>query len=97
MKDYHLLVLWLDYFNSNLKRSKGRMVPLNSSVKNPTLDELVKAARLSGYNPTSFVASYPKRSSTPSGYITIERKKPKSLVLKEVSRALTTVRSEHYK
>ncbi|MCP8307669.1 MAG: hypothetical protein H3Z53_06880 [archaeon] len=97
MKDYNLLVLWLDYFNSNLKKSEGRRVPLNLSVKNPTLDELVKAAKLAGYSPKPFVASYPKRGLTPSGYIAIERIKPKSIELREVSKALTMVRGEQYK
>jgi signal recognition particle subunit SRP19 len=93
LKDYNLLVIWLDYFNSNLKRSEGRRVPLSLSVKNPTLDELVKAAKLAGYNPKPFSASFPKRAFTPSGYITIEKVKPKSIVLKEVSKALTMIRS----
>lgn len=97
MKDYNLLVLWLDYFNSNLKRSEGRRVPLSLSVKNPTLDELVRTAKLAGYNPKPFVASYPKRGLTPSGYIVIERIKPKSIVLREVSKTLTVVRGEQYK
>ncbi|MEM2873486.1 MAG: signal recognition particle subunit SRP19/SEC65 family protein [Nitrososphaerales archaeon] len=93
MKDYNLLVIWLDYFNSNLKRSEGRRVPLSLSVKNPTLDELVKAAKLAGYNPKPFSAFFPKRAFTLSGYITIEKVKPKSIVLKEISKALTMVRS----
>ncbi len=97
MKDYNLLVLWLDYFNSNLKKSEGRRVPLNLSVKNPTLDELVKTAKLKGFNPKPFVASYPRRGLTPSGYITIEKIKPKSIALKEVAEALIIVRSEQQK
>ncbi|MCP8315783.1 MAG: hypothetical protein H3Z51_02830 [archaeon] len=97
MKDYNLLILWLDYFNSNLKRSEGRRVPLNLSVKNPTLDELVKATKLAGYNPKPSVASHPKRGLTHSGYIAIERIKPKSIALREVSKALTMVRGEQYK
>ncbi|MGQ9469405.1 MAG: signal recognition particle subunit SRP19/SEC65 family protein [Nitrososphaerales archaeon] len=97
MKDYNLLILWLDYFNSNLKRSEGRRVPLNLSIKSPTLDELIKAAKLAGYNPKPFSASHPKRGLTPSGYITIERIKPKSMALREVSKALIMVRGEQYK
>jgi len=92
-----LLVIWLDYFNSSLKRSEGRRVPLNISVKNPTLDELVKAAKITGYEPEPFVASYPKRSLTPSGYISIKKVKPKSIALKAISKALTKVRGEEFK
>lgn len=93
MKDYNLLVIWLDYFNSNLKRSEGRRVPLSLSVKNPTLDELVKAAKLAGYNPKPFSASFPKRAFTLSGYISLSKKAKKSVVLKEIARALKTLRS----
>ncbi|MCP8318334.1 MAG: hypothetical protein L6N95_00715 [Candidatus Methylarchaceae archaeon HK01B] len=97
MKDYNLLVFWLDYFNSSLKRSEGRRAPLNLSVKNPNLDELVKAAKIAGYEPKPFVASYPKRGWAPSGYIYIEKVKPKSVALKKISKALTIVKGEQYK
>lgn len=92
MKDYNLLILWLDYFNSTLKRSEGRRVPLNLSTKNPTLDELVKAAKLAGYDPKPFSAYYPKRALTPSGYIALSKKAKKSIVIKEIARILKTIR-----
>jgi len=97
LKDYNFIVLWLDYFNSNLKRSEGRRSPLNISIKNPTLDELVKAAKIAGYQPQAYLASYPKRGLTTSGYISIEKKKSKSISLKEISKALTIIRGEQSK
>ncbi|MEM3709234.1 MAG: signal recognition particle subunit SRP19/SEC65 family protein [Nitrososphaerales archaeon] len=92
MKNYNSIILWIDYFNSNLKRSEGRRVPLGISIKSPTLDDLVKAAKLAGYNPKPFQAFYPKRALIPSGYIAVEKKKPKSVMLKEISKALKLVR-----
>ena len=94
MKDYKFLVIWTDYFNSNFSRSEGRRVPVNLCVKNPTLDELVKAATRLGYNPVATEASFPKRDSIHSGYINIERKKPKSVILKEISKFLGTIKGE---
>ena len=94
MKDYKLLVLWIDYFNSNLSRSEGRRTPINSSLRNPTIDELTKAVKRLNYNPTPVLAFYPKRNTVQSGYINIERKKTKSIVIKEIAKALTSVRGE---
>jgi len=34
------LVLYPEYFDFNLKRSEGRKVPINISVKRPSVDEL---------------------------------------------------------
>lgn len=94
MKDYKFLVVWTDYFNSNFSRSEGRRVPINSCVKNPTLEELVKAATRLGYKPIAVEASFPKRSSIHSGYINIERKKSKSVILKEISKSLGIIKGE---
>ena len=33
-------IIYPEYFDSNLKRSQGRKVPLNQSVKGPTVDEI---------------------------------------------------------
>lgn len=94
MKDYHQVVLWLDYFNSNISRSEGRKTPLNQAVNSPTLQELVEAARRSGYDSEYHVAYHPKRNHIPSGYISIPKTKPKTYLSREISRALTVVRGE---
>lgn len=97
MKDYKRFVLWVDYFNSTYSRDAGRRVPLNKSVKDPTLDELTEATKRLGYDPESVVAKYPGRMMIPSGYVSIEKrineKKPK--VLSEVAKVLSAVRGEH--
>jgi signal recognition particle subunit SEC65 len=96
LKDYKRYVLWIDYFNSTYSREAGRRVPLNRSVKDPTLDELTEAVKRLGYNPESVAAKFPSRMMIPSGYVSIEKKnnekKPK--VLSEVAKVLTTVRGE---
>jgi len=94
MKEYTRLVLWLDYFNSSISRSEGRRVPLDRAVKTPSLDELVEAAKRAGYTPEPQIAAHPKRSSTVSGYVSVERTKPKSLVIKEVASSLRTLKAE---
>jgi len=89
-------VLWIDYFNSTFSREAGRRIPLNKSVKDPTLEELTEAVKRLGYKPESVVAKFPSRMMIPSGYVSIEKrnneKKPK--VLSEVAKILSTVRGE---
>ena len=45
MKDYEHVVVWLDYFNKNLRRSHGRRLELKKCVFDPTLKELTEAAK----------------------------------------------------
>ena len=39
------LVIYPEYFDFNLKRSEGRKVPLNQSVKKPDIDEIFTVLR----------------------------------------------------
>jgi signal recognition particle subunit SRP19 len=75
LKDYDHVILWLDYFNKNLSRSKGRKVKRDKSVFDPSLLDLIDAATEAGYNPTkeetNDQARYPRRSFVKSGYIMI--------------------------
>lgn len=96
MKDYKRYVVWTDYFNSSLSRDAGRRIPLNRSVKDPTLDELAEATKRLGYSPEVVVAKFPARMMIPSGYVSIEKKsgdkKPK--ILSDIAKVLSTVRGE---
>jgi signal recognition particle subunit SRP19 len=94
MKDYDRLVIWVDYFNSSLGRSEGRRVPLNVAVRNPTLEELKEAVRRNGYRAETQDAAHPKRMRSPSGYVSIERKKPKAQTIREIATLLSSIRGE---
>jgi len=97
MKDYERLVIWTDYFNSSNSRKCGRRVPLNVSVRNPTLDELHEASKRAGYEASCTKAFYPKHVSIESGYVSIKRTKSKVQMIKEISRLLSTIRGESRK
>jgi signal recognition particle subunit SRP19 len=75
LKDYDHVILWLDYFNRNLSRSKGRRVKREKSVFDPTLVDLIDAAMAAGYNlskeDTNDQARYPRRAFVKSSYIMI--------------------------
>ena len=78
MKDYDNVIIWLDYFNKNLSREKGRKVSKSFAVYDPLVSELVSAVESLGHTVNKEQindgARFPKRSHIKSGYIMIEKK-----------------------
>ena len=78
MKDYDHIVLWLDYFNKNLKRRQGRKVSRDQAVFDPTVQELMEAAKAAGFlfsdQEVNKEAKFPRRSFVRSGYVMIAKK-----------------------
>jgi signal recognition particle subunit SRP19 len=78
LKDYDYVILWLDYFNKNLTRAKGRKIKKEQAIFDPTLSDLVHAATESGYNLEQDQiidgARYPRRAFVKSGYIALPKK-----------------------
>ena len=77
MKDYDHVVLWLDYFNKNLRRRQGRKVKRDQAVFDPTIQELVEATRAAGFQLSdqeiNSNARYPRRSFVKSGYVMVAK------------------------
>jgi signal recognition particle subunit SRP19 len=92
MKEYDRLVFWLDYFDSELKRSAGRRVPLSSATRAPTLAELGEACRRLNLQPQPQIARYPSRPSRESGYVSVAKADPKHILLLKIAKELSTVR-----
>jgi len=92
MKEYEKYVIWLDYFNSELKRREGRRVPLNSATRAPTIQELEEACRRLNIQPVAQVARYPPSSSRESGYVSVMKAKPKHVLVMKVAKELSVVR-----
>lgn len=95
MKDYEYVILWLDYFNKNLTRTKGRKIKKEQAIFDPTLSDLILAAREAGYNldkdQVNDGARYPRRAFVKSGYIALLRKedlKKNALVIALAQRML---------
>ena len=78
LKDYDHQILWLDYFNKNLKRRQGRRVNHEHGVFDPTIQELAEAARAAGLQLSDEAinsnARFPRRSFTRSGYVMVAKK-----------------------
>jgi signal recognition particle subunit SRP19 len=96
MKDYDRYVVWLDYFDSELKREQGRRVPLSSATRAPKLTELEEACRRLNLQPTPQTAIFPPLPKI-SGYVSIKKVKPKQATLLKIARELSVVRGMEQK
>jgi len=92
MKDYDRQVFWLDYFDSELKRSEGRRVPLSTATRAPALAELGEACRRLNLQPQPQAAHYPSRPLRESGYVSVTKSGPKRVLLTKIARELSVVR-----
>ncbi len=99
MKDYEHVVIWLDYFNKNLKKSKGRRQGLEKCVFDPSLKELVDATTTAGFEITESndKVRFPKRPFVRSGYVILPKESTKTKVLNKISEKLIVKRSKQSK
>ena len=99
MKDYEHIVIWLDYFNKNLKKSKGRRLGLQKSVFDPSLKELLDATKSAGYEITESddKVRFPKRPFVRSGYVVVPKGSSKTKILDKISEKLVLKRSKQTK
>jgi len=99
MKDYEHVVIWLDYFNKNLKKSKGRRLGLERCVFDPSLKELMDATISAGFEITESEdkVRFPKRPFVRSGYIVLPKGSSKTIILNKISQKLVSKRSKQTK
>ena len=99
MKDYEHIVIWLDYFNKNLKKSKGRRLGLEKCVFDPSLKELTDATISAGFEITESEdkVRYPKRPFVRSGYVVLPKGSSKTSILNKISQKLISKRAKQTK
>lgn len=99
MKDYEHVVIWLDYFNKNLKKSKGRRLGLGKCIFDPSLKELADATMAAGFEITESddKVRFPKRPFVRSGYIILPKGSSKTKILNKISEKLISKRSKQSK
>ena len=99
MKDYEHVVIWLDYFNKNLKKSKGRRLGLEKCVFDPSLKELTDATISAGFEITESEdkVRYPKRPFVRSGYVVLPKGSSKTIILNKISQKLISKRAKQTK
>ena len=99
MKDYEHIVIWLDYFNKNLKKSKGRRQKLEKCIFDPSLKELIDATTSAGFEITESddKVRFPKRPFVRSGYVVLPKGSSKTIILDKISEKLILKRSKQSK
>jgi signal recognition particle subunit SRP19 len=97
LKEYERFVVWLDYFDSEKKRSDGRRVPLNSCIRAPTLDEVVQACKRLNLDAQPQEAFHPRASRRKSGYVSIKKQGQKQQVITSIARELSRIRGSQPK
>ena len=99
MKDYEHVVVWLDYFNKTLPRDKGRKLPKEKCVFDPSLKELIEAVKAAGFELTEYddKVRFPKRPYVRSGYVVLPKNGPKTKILNKISEKLVSQRAKHKK
>lgn len=98
MKDYDSVIIWLDYFNKNFSREKGRKVSRSLAVYDPQVSELVNAIESLGYTidkeHINDGARFPKRAHIKSGYVMVEKRGlNKNALLKSISKKIVLDRT----
>jgi len=99
MKDYEHIVIWLDYFNKTLSRKKGRRLPKEKCIFDPSLNELIESSKAVGLVPTETndQVRFPRRSYVRSGYIVLEKKFSKTSNLNKISTKMVNSRAKQSK
>ncbi len=97
MKEYERVIVWLDYLDSERKRTEGRRVPLDSCVRAPTLDEVVQACKRLNLDAQPQKAFHPRASRRQSGYVSIKKAGRKQQVIVAIARELSRIRGSQPK
>ena len=99
MKDYENVIIWVDYYNKNFSRGKGRKISKSMAVYDPMISELVVAAESLGYqvekDQINDSARFPKRPHIKSGYIMVLKNESlKSKILKDIAEKIVLNRTK---
>jgi len=99
MKDYEHVVIWLDYFNKTLPKNKGRKLPREKCIFDPSLNELIDAAKEAGFEikESDDKVRFPRRPSVRSGYVVLPKGSSKTKILDKISEKLVAKRAKQSK
>ena len=86
------LVIYPEYFEFNLKRSEGRKVPANISVKRPNIDELYSIIKDIGTDVKKSSKSHPSNWSAEQGSINLFYEGKKRELLHKIGKELKNLR-----
>lgn len=82
-------VIWPIYFDKSVSRSEGRKISKKQAADNPSLEDISKAAKSLGLKPIAEKnAGFPSRFWKKEGRILVDKKEPKSKILKKIASKL---------
>ncbi|MFP4632281.1 MAG: signal recognition particle subunit SRP19/SEC65 family protein [Halobacteriales archaeon] len=88
-------VIWPAYIDSTKTRSEGRRVPVDAAVESPTAEEIARAVKQVGYEPTYEPDKrYPRSWWEDTGRVTVEADDSKDDVLRAVTAYVDAMRGE---
>jgi signal recognition particle subunit SRP19 len=83
------IVIWPAYIDSHKSRSEGRKISEKEAIPSPTLEEIKAAADKIGLNPiVEKDKAFPREWWEVSGRVLVDKRKPKSLLLKDIAREI---------
>lgn len=89
-----MITVYPQYFDKNLTLSEGRKVPEELAVKEPTLNEVIKALKkLKLQYTVEKGKSYPGKWYEKSGRVLVENKTHKRETLKEIAEKLNEIKN----
>ena len=93
MKDEGKLTVWPAYMDKDRTRAEGRIISKKSAVSKPTFDEIVKAAKMLGFEPIPEAdKSYPRSWWEKSGRIMIENTQAKNVSVRQIAAEIKKIR-----
>ncbi len=95
LKDKTKLVIWPVYLDATKSRAEGRILSMKDSVKSPVLKEIERAA--SELNLTPVVETdkaHPKSWWVVSGRVLVDKKGPKSIIVKQIAQKINKTREQ---
>ena len=79
-------VIWPANIDAEKSRAEGRKISVKKAVPTPTLKEIEKAAQKLGLNPeTEKEKAYPREWWQKTGKIMVDKKRSKTLILREIA------------
>ena len=85
-------IVYPEYFDSNLKRSQGRKVPLNQSVKSPTVEEIQSVIADLAVSCNKRQKSHSGNWSSSKGSLEVNYEKSKVSLLHHIGKGLKSLR-----
>jgi signal recognition particle subunit SRP19 len=92
------LIIWPSYFDVAKSRNAGRRIGRNLAIERPTVEELAKAAEMSGIPfKIDKSAAYPSAWWEKSGRLFISKTMPKNKILLSIAKNLRKLRTKDTK